>query len=99
MLYLPGMKKYFRTILILVLAFLLALLMAAFTQALAAQSSPPGKDSAAAFLFQTTATPQLEDKSEIGSTDGIVVMGGMIALIVVLPILVRRKYWMRQPSQ
>ncbi|MFN8462424.1 MAG: hypothetical protein U0X93_11735 [Anaerolineales bacterium] len=44
-------------------------------------------------VVQTTSTPQLEDQSEIGSTDGIVVMGGVIALIIFIPIAARYKNW------
>jgi len=43
---------------------------------------------------QPTSTPQPKDLSEIGSTDGIVIMGFLIALIVIVPILLRRKAWM-----
>jgi len=48
---------------------------------------------AAAFFVQTSPTPQGEDVSEIGSTDGIVLMGVVIVMIVVVPILLRRKTW------
>jgi len=72
---------------------LLALFSAALTY-----SSPPameGAFGAAAFLvLQPTATPKPKDLSEIGSTDGIVIMGFLIALIIVIPILLRRKSWM-----
>jgi len=48
---------------------------------------------AAAFYSQVTSTPQVEDASEIGSTDGIVLMGIIIVLLVVVPILLQRKSW------
>lgn len=48
---------------------------------------------AAAFLLQTPATPPPQDQSVVGSTDGIVVMGVITVLIVIVPILVRRKSW------
>jgi hypothetical protein len=48
-----------------------------------------------AFFFQTTPTPQTKDISQIGSTDGIIVMGFFIALIIVIPILLQRKSWMQ----
>jgi membrane protein YdbS with pleckstrin-like domain len=48
----------------------------------------------AAFFLPSTSTPQPKDMSEIGSTDGIVIMGILIALIVIIPILWRRKTWM-----
>jgi hypothetical protein len=48
----------------------------------------------ASLFFQTTPTPQVEvDRSVVGSTDGIVLMGGIIVLIVLIPILIQRKYW------
>ena len=40
---------------------------------------------------QTTPTPLLINTSEIGSTDGILVMGVVIVLIVTLPLLFRKK--------
>ena len=48
---------------------------------------------AAAFYAQVTSTPQVEDASEIGSTDGIVLLGIIIVLLVVVPILLQRKSW------
>jgi hypothetical protein len=80
-----------RPILTIGLGFFLALLSAALTY-----STPPALEGTfgAAFLLQPTSTPPPKDLSEIGSTDGIVVMGFVIALIVVVPILWRRKAWM-----
>jgi hypothetical protein len=92
------MKKYSRRIVILVVGFMLALATAALTHSIAVQSSQPAIDNGAAFFLQTTATPQPDDESEIGSTDGIVIMGILIVLIVSIPIATRRKYWMRQPA-
>ena len=43
---------------------------------------------------QPTITPQPQDRSEIGSTDGIVAMVGIIVLIIIVPILLRRRDWM-----
>ena len=48
-----------------------------------------------AFFFQTTPTPQPKDLSKVGSTDGIAAMGVFIALIIVIPILLQRKFWMQ----
>jgi len=50
--------------------------------------------SAAFFSMQPTSTPQPQDLSEIGSTDGIVIMGILIALIIIVPILLRNKSWL-----
>ena len=49
---------------------------------------------AAAFYAQVTSTSQVEDASEIGSTDGIVLLGIIIVLLVVVPILLQRKSWL-----
>jgi len=87
------MKKLVRPIITLGLSLLLALLSAALTY-----STPPALagifDGDTAFFMQSTSTPPPQDLSEIGSTDGIVIMGFLIALIVIIPILVRRKEWM-----
>ena len=92
------MKKYSRRFNILGAGLIFALAAAALTHSPAVQSSQAAIDTGAAFFLQTTATPQPEDKSVIGSTDGIVVMGVIIVLIVAVPILVHRKLWTRQPS-
>jgi hypothetical protein len=81
--------------LILGIALLLAITIAGLTQWAAVQSARVGNNTGAAFLLQTTSTPQPADQSEIGSTDGIVLMGGVIALIIFLPILLRYKHWAR----
>ena len=48
----------------------------------------------AALFVQTTPTPTVEeDRSEVGSTDEIVVMGGVIVMIVLIPIILQRKAW------
>lgn len=40
---------------------------------------------------QATPTPQVEDASEIGSTDGILIMGVVIVLIVTLPLIFQKR--------
>jgi hypothetical protein len=82
-----------RHVVTIILGFVLALFSAALTY-----STPPSLegifgDDTASFL-QSTSTPPPQDLSEIGSTDGIVIMGFLIALIIVIPILVRRKEWL-----
>jgi len=54
-----------------------------------------GYPGATAFFLQATPTPQPKDLSKIGSTDGIAAMGILIALIIIIPILLRRKSWMQ----
>ena len=77
---------------------ILAVIGAALTHSLAVQSFQPAFDTRATFILQATSTPLPEDekeRSEVGSTDGIVVMGVVMVLIIAIPILVRRKHWMR----
>lgn len=87
------MRRSLRPIITIVLGFVLALFSAALTY-----STPPALTGtfggAAGFFMQTTSTPPPRDLSEIGSTDGIVAMGVLIALIVIIPLLVRRKSWL-----
>jgi len=40
----------------------------------------------------------VEGVSEIGSTDGIIILGGVIVLIVIVPIVLYRKAWMHPSS-
>ena len=86
------MRRYTRPILILGIGFFIALVGAALT-AYSASPAVSGSLAAAAFFIQPTKTPQPKDLSQIGSTDGIVVMGFVIALIIIIPILLRRKSW------
>ena len=46
---------------------------------------------AAAMRAQITATPAPGDNSVIGSTDGIVIMGVVIVIIIISPLIFRRK--------
>ena len=45
------------------------------------------------FFMQTTSAVQVDDKSEVGSTDEIVLMSGVITAIIVVPILVKQRSW------
>ena len=90
------MRKFVRPIITVGLGLVLALFSAALTY-----SAPPdiqGDLTSAQFLLQPTRTPKPQDTSEIGSTDGIIVMGLIIVLIIVVPILVRRESWMEPHS-
>jgi hypothetical protein len=92
----PSGKKPMRKLVRPIITVGLGLVLALFSAALM-YSAPPNVQrglAAAEFFLQPTTTPEPEDLSEIGSTDGIVVMGLLIALIIVIPILVRRKSWM-----
>lgn len=95
------MKKYLRRASMVGIGLALAIFSAALTYSVAVQSPAAVNNAGAALFLQTTvtATPPLEGESEVGSTDGIIVMGGVIVLIVIIPIFLRRKEWMRNPSQ
>jgi hypothetical protein len=86
------MKKRMRSIITIGLGLGLALFSAALTF-----STPPlikGNPGNGVFFMQPTATPRPEELSKVGSTDGIALMGIVIALIVIIPILLRRKSWL-----
>ena len=71
-------------------------LVLALSSAALSSSKPPAMQEnlgAAALFLQTTPTPQPKDQSKVGSTDGIVAMGFLIALIIIIPILLRGKPW------
>jgi hypothetical protein len=86
------MKRSIRPAIIISLSLLIALFTAAVTST--AKISGSSYATTAALFLQTTPTPSVEkDHSVVGSTDGIVVMGGVIVLIVLIPILVKRKSW------
>jgi uncharacterized integral membrane protein len=56
--------------------------------------NPPAafaKDAATTALQQSTPTPPAVDSSEIGSTDGILIMGIVIVLIVTLPLILQKR--------
>jgi len=87
-----------RRIITIAVGLVLALLSAALTYSVPPVMEGTFGDGAAALFLQATSTPQAKDMSEIGSTDGIVIMGILIALIVIIPILLQRKSWM-EPRQ
>ena len=91
------MKKIMRSMIVLGISLIIALFSGALTfitPPAAMQLDLPG----AAFFQQPTSTPQVEDVSEIGSTDGIIILGGVIVLIVLVPIFLYRKSWMQASS-
>jgi hypothetical protein len=88
------MKKFIRLIIILLMSLFLALTVVAFSGTNAMQSSKFGEYSSAALFFQITATPQpAQDRSEIGSTDGLTLMSFVLVTIIVIPIFLKRKSW------
>jgi hypothetical protein len=86
------MNKLVRPALMLGICLSLALLSTALTYSF--QPALQGSLTATLSPPQPTTTLQPPGASEIGSTDGIVAMVGIIVLIVILPILLRRKDWM-----
>jgi hypothetical protein len=88
------MKKFIRPIIILIMSLLLALTVVAFSGSNSTQSSKLDEYSKTTFFFQITTTPQPQaDRSEIGSTDGIIVMSFIIVTIIVIPLFLKRKSW------
>jgi hypothetical protein len=85
------MKRLTRLLITLGLSLALALFAAAITYSTPSQAKMSFTPSA--FFLQETPTPQEEDLSEIGSTDEIIVMSGVIVFIVIVPILLRHKSW------
>ena len=71
----------------LFIALVAALMVAVFNQPSVAAQNPH----LASISMQTTPTLIPQGVSEIGSTDGILLMGFIIVLIVIIPVLVHRK--------
>ena len=77
----------FGFVIILLIGLVLALSITNFNQPFAlAQPASAGM-----MAQQSTPAPTAQDVSEIGSTDGILVMGVVIVFIVILPLLFRKK--------
>jgi hypothetical protein len=88
------MKKSIRPSIFLLTSILLILINAAFSQSIAGKSFKLTDSVGKVLSYQTTNTPPpKQDKSEIGSTDGITILGFVIVMIIVLPILIKRKEW------
>jgi hypothetical protein len=82
------MKK--KTIGIILLLAILTLLLMLSSCSQRVNASP--SLSAAAFSAQVaTPTPPVEDRSEIGSTNGIFIMGVVLVTISILPLLFHKK--------
>jgi len=83
-----------RPSIILITSLLLILISAAFNQSISEQAHKFAETNDAVSLFQTTATSQpKQDKSEVGSTDGITLLSFVIVSIIVVPILLKRRDW------
>jgi len=79
--------NYFFGIVFLFTALALVFIMVNFNQPVAVAQNP----GAASISLQTTPGPAMDDTSRIGSTDGIMLMGVIISMIVIVPVLFRRK--------
>ncbi len=87
------MKNLTRTILILIISILLASISAAFSNNSSNHAGLAGYSNAA-FFYQTTVTPlPTQDRSEVGSTDGITLISFIIVAIIIIPIVLKRKSW------
>lgn len=79
-------KNIFSACIFLLIVLILFLAMTNF--------DPPAvsaKDVNSVVFQQTTPTLQVDDVSEIGSTDGILIMGVVIVLIVTLPLIFQKR--------
>ena len=85
-----SMKRLMPSLITTVLSLVLALFTAALTYSAPSEARTNG--TAGDFFTQVTATPPSVDRSVIGSTDQIVLMGGVISVIIILPILAGRKF-------
>ena len=85
------MKRLTPSLITIVLSLVLALFTAALTYS--APSEARANSNTGDFSTQVTPTPQAEDRAVIGSTDQIVIMGGVISAIILIPILASRKSW------
>ena len=78
----------------IILALISALVSNANVSALSRPGSGLNSNVAVAALYQaTTPTPIADAVSRAGSTDGIMLMGVVIVIIVLVPILFRRSTW------
>jgi hypothetical protein len=88
------MKKLIRPLITLIISLSLALTVVAFSATDSTGSTRLGNYTSTAFFFQITTTPQpAEDRSEVGSTDGLTLLSLIIATIIVIPIFLKRKNW------
>ena len=79
-----------RPAVLIVIGLMLALISAAVGQPVAfGQAGTP--------TAVVTATPSAVSSSEIGSTDGLVFVSAIIVVIILTPMLLRWKTWLRKP--
>jgi hypothetical protein len=85
------MKRLMPSLLTIALSLGLALFTAALTYS--SPSEARANINTGDPFMQVTPTPQPVDRSVIGSTDQITVMGAVISAIIIVPILASRKSW------
>lgn len=85
------MKRLTPPLITIGLSLILALFSAALTYS--TPSNAQVNFSSSSVFLQSTPTAQLEARSEVGSTDEIVLMGGVISAIIIIPIFLKRKSW------
>lgn len=78
-----------------VLLVALGLVMAVLSAVTSPMLGNNGNVAQGALLLQVTPTPTPIRLSEIGSTDGIVLMAIFIVLVVIVPVMVWRRSWAR----
>jgi hypothetical protein len=83
--------KILRPVLLIAIGLLLAIVSAVTSPLLAIE----GNVAQGALLAQPTVTPTAVELSEIGSTDGIVLMAIFIVLVVIVPVIIWRRSWAR----
>ena len=88
------MKRLIRPVIILSISLLIAIVSAAVIYPEKTSGSSYYSATAAYFLDASPNHPSAKDQSKVGSTDGLIVMSGVIVLIVIIPIIIQRKSWM-----
>ncbi len=83
--------KILRPVLLMAMGLLLAVVSAVTSPLLVRE----GNIAQGALLAQVTVTPTPVEISEVGSTDGIVLMAIFIVLIVIVPVIIWRRSWAR----
>ena len=79
--------KYISIIALIFITLIVALVIFNFYHPVAAAQNP----GATSLSQQAIPTPTLDDTSVIGSTDGIMLMGVIISMIIIAPLLFRKK--------
>jgi hypothetical protein len=88
------MKPLIRPTLIATIIFLLIFLTISLSGFRFTSSLRINDYASGALTLEKASTPQAQDdRSEVGSTDGITVMSFIIVAIIIIPILLKRRSW------